>query len=553
MKKLVSLLLCVCVTLACIIPVHAAFMGLSASAGTVNRGDTFSVYVSLSNDQECGYGAIVLNYDSSVFTMTGGSCNVSGATLAEVSPGRGGGVFALAENRVVSGSIFTINFQVNSDAPLGTYTISGSASMDIGCGAGSTSVTVTCNHSWNNWEKVDASNHQRVCPLCDEQETLPHRWNAGTETKAATCMETGIRTFKCLDCGEVRDEVTPLSTIHTYADWTEESETLHSGVCTLCKKEDLFDHAWTTVAVTKPATCTETGLQDVKCVLCGATDEQVLELTEHPWSAFSQLDSAEHTHSCTACGVEETLPHTWADPYRHDRSGHYQICADCGFETEREDHIPGDPATYYNPQLCTVCGRVLAPAGNHTHTYAEEWSMDEQSHWFSCNGCDEQSGLRLHTYAGDCDESCETCGYLREAPHAYPAEAEHNTKVHWYVCSGCGEISGWAAHTAGPPATIQEGQSCLECGRELAPRLEHPHSFAQVEESHFHICECGDVTEVTTAAECPLCKEEAPPVEAAPAEEPATPTFPWMAVSIAEAVLLAAAVILLLLRKKKDI
>ena len=144
MKKIISLLLCLVIMAASVIPVQAAYMGLSASASSVNRGGSFSVYVSLSNDQECGYGGIVLNYDSSVFTMTGGSCSVSGATLAEVSPGRGGGVFALAENRVVSGTIFTINFTVNPNAPLGTYTISGSASMDIGCGAGSTSVTVTC-------------------------------------------------------------------------------------------------------------------------------------------------------------------------------------------------------------------------------------------------------------------------------------------------------------------------------------------------------------------------------------------------------------------------
>ena len=558
MKKIISLLLCLVIMAASVIPVQAAYMGLSASASSVNRGGSFSVYVSLSNDQECGYGGIVLNYDSSVFTMTGGSCSVSGATLAEVSPGRGGGVFALAENRVVSGTIFTINFTVNPNAPLGTYTISGSASMDIGCGAGSTSVTVTCPHEFSAWKRVDAANHTRSCPLCTESETAPHRWNAGTESKAATCMETGIRTFKCLDCGETRDEVIPLSTIHAYADWKEVNELRHSGVCTLCKKTDEFAHTWTTVAVTKPATCTETGLQDVKCVLCGALDEQVIEITEHPWGEFVQTDGEQHTHSCTACGVEESLPHNWAGKYGHDLSGHYQTCTDCGFQTEHEAHTPGDKATYYNPQVCTVCGRVITPAGNHKHNYAETWSADAESHWFACDGCDEQSGLRFHTYSGDCDVSCDVCGWVREAPHNWPEEAEYNTKVHWYTCLGCGEIGGWDVHTPGAPASIYAPQTCTVCGAELAKRLEHPHEFVQIEETHYHICECGDVTEVTTAAECELCAAAAAAAaaqaEAAtppPAEEETPAEFPWMAVGVAEAALLAV-LTLLLLKKKKN-
>lgn len=36
-----------------------------------------------------------------------------------------------------------------------------------------------------------------------------HSWDNGTVTKAATYTETGIKTFKCKDCGETRTEEIP--------------------------------------------------------------------------------------------------------------------------------------------------------------------------------------------------------------------------------------------------------------------------------------------------------------------------------------------------------
>lgn len=134
MKRIFMILLCVLLLCSMALPVFAAGsakMSLSVSSKTLYRGDSFTITVKLTNDQAVGRGGIVLKYDSNVFEFVGGSCSVSGATLAEVSAGRNGGVFALAENRVVSGNIFTINMKVKSNAAFGTYSISGTASMDI--------------------------------------------------------------------------------------------------------------------------------------------------------------------------------------------------------------------------------------------------------------------------------------------------------------------------------------------------------------------------------------------------------------------------------------
>ena len=97
MKRITAIFLClglVC-TLAITASAASAHMSISSSNSTVYRGDTFTLTVSLSNNQPVSNGGIVLSYDSSVFEMLGGSCHVSGATLAEVSPSNGGGVFLL--------------------------------------------------------------------------------------------------------------------------------------------------------------------------------------------------------------------------------------------------------------------------------------------------------------------------------------------------------------------------------------------------------------------------------------------------------------------------
>ena len=121
MKRIVAIFLCLILmgTLALsATAAGSAHMSISSSAGTVYRGDSFTLTVSLSNDQPVSNGGIVLSYDSSVFELTGGSCNVSNATLAEVSAANGGGVFLLQSDAVVSGAIFTINMKVKGDAAI---------------------------------------------------------------------------------------------------------------------------------------------------------------------------------------------------------------------------------------------------------------------------------------------------------------------------------------------------------------------------------------------------------------------------------------------------
>ena len=65
---------------------------------------------------------------------------------------------------------------------------------------------------------------------------LPHQWNAGTVTSAATCTGEGVRTFTCTGCGAKRTE--PVAAL---------------------------GHAWGDWVTVQPATCIEEGVQQRVC------------------------------------------------------------------------------------------------------------------------------------------------------------------------------------------------------------------------------------------------------------------------------------------------
>lgn len=76
--------------------------------------------------------------------------------------------------------------------------------------------------------------------------THVHSWDAGTVTKAATCKETGVKTFKC-SCGETKTETIATTTSHQYGAWTVESEAtvkaaeVQKHICSVCGKEETKD------------------------------------------------------------------------------------------------------------------------------------------------------------------------------------------------------------------------------------------------------------------------------------------------------------------------
>lgn len=180
MKKMLCVLAVLMLLSALAIPAIAAggSVSLSTSAGTLYRGDTFTVTASLTNSEAIALGTVTLNYNTDVFEMTGGSCHVSGVAMGQVLPGQKVGTFLFSgDPQVVSGKIFTFQMKVKDTATVGNYTISSSAAIGVDNGepisSGSVSVTVSCHHSYGQWVEGD-NGCQQICGICGDVQTAEH-------------------------------------------------------------------------------------------------------------------------------------------------------------------------------------------------------------------------------------------------------------------------------------------------------------------------------------------------------------------------------------------
>ncbi len=540
MKKIVAMMLCLTMLGAAVLTVKAAgsaYMSLSSSAGTIYRGETFSLTVKLTNDQSVGYGGIMLNFDSSVFEIVGGSCHISGAT-AEVSAANGGGVFAIDPDAVVSGTIFTIKMRVKDNAAFGKYSISGNGSLNgAACGTSGTGVTVACQHAFGNCIKIDDNAHQSTCTVCGEKKTENHTWDSGTVTKAATCKEEGSQKLTCTGCGATKTEKIPVSNDHKFGSWSKASDANHTHTCSVCGKKETAAHTWNQGKVTKKATCQETGSKTLTCTGCKATKIVEISKTDHTYTAWIMVDENSHTRQCTVCQIEETVSHSYSQEWEHDEAGHFQSCDACGHEKDRAAHVPGPEATQTTDQICTICQRILQPNTAHEHVFASDWTADETGHWHTCQNCNEKEGFGDHAYDDVCDAACNICGMEREAPHV-PGEIWRTDETgHWRQCLLCKVAVGFEAHTPGPEATKASSQVCTVCQYEIAPVLAHDHVYDAEGTSHWHVCACGQRYE-TDAENCEICAA-------------AHRAFPWWIVCIAEAVVFGGVTVFLVLRSKK--
>ena len=540
MKKINILILCLILAGAAIIGLAqpaaadgAAYMSIQSSAGTLYRGDSFTLTVSLSNDQPVSNGGIMLSYDSAYLEFLGGSCNVSNAALAEVSTANGGGVFVMQTDTVVSGVIFTLNMRVRENAAFGSYQISGTPSLSIPCGIGGTSVTVACKHNYAGCTKVDGATHQSTCTICGEKKTDAHIWNGGQVTKAPTCKDTGVKKLTCTACGATKEETVAVNNDHKYGGWSSSGASGHSHVCSVCNKKETTAHTWNGGKVLEQATCTETGVKQLTCTACNETKKETISVAPHPYGESTYTDEKGHTHVCKDCGLETKEDHDYGETWLHDENWHFMRCQACGHEKGQAAHEPGPKATETTDQICLVCNRILQPMGEHVHTFQEEWSMDGTGHWYACTDCNEKNNAGVHVFRDGCDNDCNVCGWEREPLHEAEETWSMDGESHWYPCKNCGEQLSVAAHIPGDPATISSAQLCTVCQYELAPVVPHDHVYDGEGTLHYHRCVCGE--EMTAERKtCPVCK-----------------TFPWMYVCIGEAVIFAGVLIFLFLRKKK--
>lgn len=131
--------------------------------------------------------------------------------------------------------------------------------------------------------------HDRTCADCGhiEKATTEHSWGEWVIVREPSCVEKGVKMRECDDCGET-ETVDLLAKGHTYAD----KFTCHDRTCTVedCGHVEKATTAhnfgeWVTV---KEPTCTEEGLRERICSVCGDKETEKIA-TEHSFGDERRL------------------------------------------------------------------------------------------------------------------------------------------------------------------------------------------------------------------------------------------------------------------------
>lgn len=446
MKKLVTIVLCLLMVAALSVAVIAAGTAkftMTPENKTLERGQQVTLTVSLSNTNVATSYGLKLEYDTDVFEVVSGSTsrNVKELLLDEVlatgsfNASRG---FALmyysGKEAAFSGEVGTVTFKVKDNAPMGTYTITGDASIKNGSQTvtatnATAEITVSCSHTYGSWTNVNAENHQRTCSKCGNVETKAHSWNSGTTTKSATCTEDGVKTYTCSTCKATKTEaITKLGhkegtgTQTKAATCTEEGvksyKCTRSGCGQVIRAESIpalghkegtgkvtlaatctetgtktysctrsgcgvavrtetipaLGHKEGTGVVTKAATCKEEGIRTFSCTVCKAElRTEIIEIDEnvHKFGNLTYVDETYHKDVCSICEEEVSLTHKWDDGVVTKE----ETCKDTGIKT-------------YTCSGCKGTKTEVIPV-NEDHKYDSAEYVDENNHNAICSVCEK--------------------------------------------------------------------------------------------------------------------------------------------------------------------
>ena len=362
----------------------------------------------------------------------------------------------------------------------------GSCCVDKGCGE---------NHNWMLLDSVESTcltlGYDRYlcldCGMLEQrnyQAALGHDYQS-VVIREATCETSGKVLEICERCGDVKETTTPKGE-HSYATTVVPATCTSPGytlrTCSVCGERRIEDItpalAHNYAAKTTPATCESGGRTVHICEGCGSSF--VTDYTDplgHSWDEGTEITGA----TCSGEGVTE---------YR---------CTRCGITrlegNSAEGHVPGDPATCTQPQVCTKCGAVIANALG--HDYREEVTTPTCTEMgyttCTCANCGhsyktDYTKATGHTpgQAATCTtpQLCTTCGAtLAEAlGHDYQEEVTAPTCTELgyttHTCANCSrsyktDYTSATGHVPGQAATCTTPQLCTTCGAVLAEALGH--------------------------------------------------------------------------------
>ena len=350
------------------------------------------------------------------------------------------------------------------------------------------------------------------CSVCNavlvEQQVVPAKGHTEVIDAAveATCTATGKTAGKhCSVCNAVlvAQQTVPVKAHDWGTQWisNDSDNDHHWHKCKNCNAIDASTkapHSWDNVKVTTPATCTTPGEKTFTCTACSATKTEPVPATGHtPGAAVREnivaatcttAGSYDEVVYCTACGNEVSRTQKTIDKLAHDydtttwvkadENQHGHKCKNCDAITDLTAHVPGAAATETTPQLCTVCGYVIAPATHPVHTWvfvaetpATCNAAGEREH-YKCT-CGRTSFKNDDAYDINEDASVLTIEKNSANHTGAPDSKWHSDSAnHWQEYTCCHARANEAAHSGGA-ATCTAQAVCEVCGKAYGPLAAH--------------------------------------------------------------------------------
>lgn len=205
----------------------------------------------------------------------------------------------------------------------------------------------------NNWDQRGQTDATLVLETIVPDYTVEpdHIWNDGVITKAPTHLETGIKTFSCDQCDEVKTEPVAKLPEHTYI-YRNLNELYHQKVCQ-CGDVEYICHTWDAGEVTREATHLVAGTKVLTCTECNAEKtDTIAKLPDHTYTDWTNENETHHKKEC-ACGDIQREDHQWNDGEIITEASHLTVgekrytCSGCG-ATKTEEIAKLTEHTYQN-------------------------------------------------------------------------------------------------------------------------------------------------------------------------------------------------------------
>ena len=376
---------------------------------------------------------------------------------------------------------------------------------------------------------------------------LGHDWGTPERLVSNSCAGDGLLEYRCTRCNEHYHEAVSAAGHNP----GPEATCMNPQVCQDCGAVLAPATGHNYQADVTPATCTKMGYTTYTCANCGDMyRSDYTEATGHHYEAVVTKPTCTErgytTYTCSGCGDSYQDDFTDAKGHRLDNGkiltpgvcGHDGVvqyfCQDCDYMTletiPATEHVPGPEATCVDPQVCTVCGTVLAQAKGHdlqsevipascldmghTHYFCENCGFSYDSEYTLPVGHDYVPVVTEPTCleAGYTTYTCSRCGDSYTSDHVDPLGHlwDQGTLIVDISCNGEGvlehhcvrcdyhylEALSPAGHKPGSEATCTEPQVCTVCGALLAQAKGHKYESMVTEptckEMGFTTYTCAD-------------------------------------------------------------